>query len=170
MRPFGQFQFCVKYFVQGIRYAGYSFPLQISPGPNGIPATNSSHRSSTMKTLFSFSVTLSLIIYQLLCHLISLSSTLGVPNPYKVLPPQPAVVSGILSGQSAAKYGPFKLAPGDYVLFMEWITPGIPMSMQPLFFSPTLIKQTDLIILQRNKPCSCLNQSRPSTLRRSPVT
>lgn len=86
-----------------------------------------------MKILLSFPVASSLIVFQLLCHLISLSSAESILTPHKVLPPQSAVVSGILSGPSAAKYGPFHLAPGKYYLFVEWITPGAWMSMQPQF-------------------------------------
>lgn len=76
---------------------------------------------------FSFSVTLTLITHQLLCsHLIGPSSAIRVPTESRVLPPQAAVVSGILSGPSAGQYGPFPLAPGEYTLFVEWITPGSP--------------------------------------------
>lgn len=67
--------------------------------------------------------TLSFNIFQLLCHLISLSSANNLA-PGQAIPAQPALVSGILSGPSAATYGPIKLRPRSYTLLVEWITPG----------------------------------------------
>lgn len=97
--------------------------LVAGPGPPELVGHNSTYRPTTMKMLF-FHFILS----------VCLSSANSLLTPFRVLPPQPALVSGILSGPSAAKYGPFRLEPGYYMLFAQWVTPGIWTSIRPLFF------------------------------------